>query len=1219
MDLHARQEFKYFAFISYSHRDMAIARRMHHDLESYKLPSAIQKHEGGSVPKKISPIFRDETDLSVGDLEKNLHEELEQSKYLIVICSPNSANPNEEGKNYVNGEVEHFCKIGRSDYIIPVIARGTPDEAFCPKLKELGKLALDANKMPRERIVNDIVAKILGLKPDELWRREARRRRRTAIVRLTLSLIFFALLALSSWYYCDWNREKVVYFKDYVERFAIPHGLFPLDRKDIGSRFQSYRFHFQGYDGFLPWRRKPVLRCVLCVNSQDKPREDDSGLPLHAKTAWQKFVYGENGRLVEIRHLRPNGYETAIFRMAGASDEFIDVTRRGHDGQWGTPEWGTGEIVKGIQSDKVRRIVVRRGADGFVRQVLYKKDSKGTPVSSRGVGKECYELDGFGRVVTKKTYACDGRRTVGDGAKGDEFRYSYSEEGDLDSVTVLQNGRIIEEVKCDSGVKNRPESLNKKYGEYGELVEERLFGKDDTLEYIVRYKYDATLSYRTETAFFDSSGNPTNNLGGWSKHTTKYQCEPGGEGTRRIARWFDAQYRPVNTEEGHAAEIADFDAKGRCVKVEMFGKDGENAIGKHGYHCAKFEYDRFGYRSRESYFGRDGKPVVANFDSVCYHSLHAENDESGNVLQALAYGVDGNSMNIRSRGYAKEVKRYDGKGRIIEISFFDADGNRVCPEGMTAGCRQVTAYDDDSGGKTIDSYLVEGSYIRVVLDGNGNRLYESYHNPDDSLRQDDYGVAKVQYKYDAKNREIKRGYFDALGQRTLIPEGLAGWENIYDECGDRIEKRYFGLDGKTSNDNQGIAIIRWRYDKAHHQVAKDYFDATGKPAHNNEGDYGERWEYDERGNQTASYSIDKDGKAKPDANGIGIVRYEYDAKGRIAKRRFFDVNDKPTKSNEGIGGWTSEYDDAGNETCRMFFDENEKPCMCGGRAGWRTTFDDWGREIESMNLDCNGNMAVQYLKIGGVEMKPGKVAFSYLRDGRRIATGEGFEGEAVFDNARKVRVLLTRDGDIERLECMDEDGNLVDNSLGYARKEIRYNEFREATSESFWNARGKPAIFLPTMTHKSTIVYERTNAGLLLDVRSYDTDGFPAVDETTGFARLVVRYDAQGRLLSQESFDEQNKPKVWGRCSKVFIEYDTEGKAKSILLQGGEDGVDAKKIKMVFSGNRVELSLLDGSDRTKETVERNIQDIPEEVLNLVRIRYSVDSNRRPTQIVLPSE
>lgn len=67
------ENFKYFAFISYSHKDQKIAKKLQRWLERYYLPSkVIESHP--DLPKKVSPVFIDESDLVArkGSLSESL-------------------------------------------------------------------------------------------------------------------------------------------------------------------------------------------------------------------------------------------------------------------------------------------------------------------------------------------------------------------------------------------------------------------------------------------------------------------------------------------------------------------------------------------------------------------------------------------------------------------------------------------------------------------------------------------------------------------------------------------------------------------------------------------------------------------------------------------------------------------------------------------------------------------------------------------------------------------------------------------------------------------------------------------------------------------------------------------------------------------------------------------------------------------------------------------
>lgn len=130
-------DFRYYAFISYSRKNEKEAKWLQKKLESYRLPTVLQKQHS-DLPEKLH-IFRDKTDIGVGGTVKNaLNRELSDSKKLIVICSPEAAK-----SEYVEYEVESFLKLGRhTNDIIPFVVSGeikkdSPQNCFTPCLQEL--------------------------------------------------------------------------------------------------------------------------------------------------------------------------------------------------------------------------------------------------------------------------------------------------------------------------------------------------------------------------------------------------------------------------------------------------------------------------------------------------------------------------------------------------------------------------------------------------------------------------------------------------------------------------------------------------------------------------------------------------------------------------------------------------------------------------------------------------------------------------------------------------------------------------------------------------------------------------------------------------------------------------------------------------------------------------------------------------------------------------
>lgn len=168
---------KYFAFISYQRKDEEWARWLHHQLEHYHLPIQLIENNP-DLPHELRPLFLDEAELSGGSLSEKIHSALVNSKYLIVLCSTDSAK-----STWVNAEVQTFIDLQRTNRIIPLIINGIPysddaNECFTPALKKLRgteneRYAINA-KYGREMASVKVVAELLGVQFDILWSRYER-------------------------------------------------------------------------------------------------------------------------------------------------------------------------------------------------------------------------------------------------------------------------------------------------------------------------------------------------------------------------------------------------------------------------------------------------------------------------------------------------------------------------------------------------------------------------------------------------------------------------------------------------------------------------------------------------------------------------------------------------------------------------------------------------------------------------------------------------------------------------------------------------------------------------------------------------------------------------------------------------------------------------------------------------------------------------------------
>ncbi|MBT9527401.1 MAG: TIR domain-containing protein [Rhizobacter sp.] len=212
---------KYWAFLSYSHHDKLIAKRLQKQLETYRVPRRLVGRETshGPVPARVSPVFRDRDELHAGaDLKASVQDALSKSRWLIVVCTPDAAR-----SPWVNREIIEFKKLHGERRVLALIARGEPfasdmagreaEECFPPALRRalndqgvpegelLEPIAADMRKHGDgpQRATLKLLAGMLGVSFDDLVRRDMQRRVRllSAVAGASvLGLVAFAFLAV---------------------------------------------------------------------------------------------------------------------------------------------------------------------------------------------------------------------------------------------------------------------------------------------------------------------------------------------------------------------------------------------------------------------------------------------------------------------------------------------------------------------------------------------------------------------------------------------------------------------------------------------------------------------------------------------------------------------------------------------------------------------------------------------------------------------------------------------------------------------------------------------------------------------------------------------------------------------------------------------------------------------------------------------------------------
>lgn len=259
-----------YAFISYSHKDVKWAKWLQKKLEWYRLPT--EAHNELTDSRYLRPVFRDRDTLTSGVLNDELLSHLESSKYLVVLCSPNSAQ-----SEWVSDEIKAFMEMGRLDKIVPFIIYGTPQDYRQADIKQplmgecfpfalrqwnkdhpdknlLGIAVSDDGKTNRQKAFIRLVAYLLGIGFDTLWQRHRR-----YIRRLITSLAFLAVtvFALAYWFMIP-VKVSITIEDDYSKLPGMEQGILYFDGCEYSLSHPDTTIETNALPGYYRLRIIPV-------------------------------------------------------------------------------------------------------------------------------------------------------------------------------------------------------------------------------------------------------------------------------------------------------------------------------------------------------------------------------------------------------------------------------------------------------------------------------------------------------------------------------------------------------------------------------------------------------------------------------------------------------------------------------------------------------------------------------------------------------------------------------------------------------------------------------------------------------------------------------------------------------------------------------------------------------------------------------------------------
>ena len=1133
----------YYAFISYSHKDQKWAEWIQHAIEHYRLPAIIRREVQKQLPKRIAPVFRDATDLGVDVLVDGLHEELEKSKFLIVVCSPNSAKPNAEGKHFVDEEVRHFCELGRVKQIIPVIIEGTPEEAFGPVLKSQEVLAIDATKCPRARVLNDIVAKILGLKPDVLWRRAERERRRRVLINSILGAVAGIAIAAGGLFAWDNARTVVARYADYVDSYGLPEGIFPMGEDETTRRYLHYRFEYRGLSLgksvhadsgprtiFSPFGFRRILRRVIRANSAGYPIaagiNDDPERP-----EIQDFEYHQQGfnfaeRLTEKRCgiFNGKGFEPMLQRRMTYEnqDGVVNAVVRFYDTKEGpldvaylasiSTSADNAELGDVYRADICQFRVERDAAGRETRRLFLSKGDENVPDADGLYGKD-FVLDNFGRIVEERYLFLDGDSLAlsanKHGVAGKRIVYDGREEIRTDYVDVV--GRPI------MGPKGFITEVVAEQDAFGNPIVQRYIDADGKI-------MSTTKGYAEIRSSFDDRGNVVRQ---------EYFSEDGE--------------KTVNCEMGvHAVEIG-YDATGRITSLATSGIDGERVCTKNGVWAARSEYDENSRLSAVTNYGIDGKPVLNN---AGWHRIVRRYDREGRMVEELYYGVDGKLV-LTKNGTAGCRMEYDSRGRLKRATNIGANGEIMTntegladmrftntKQGNVASCR----FYDAAGNPT---YRKDGTWgWGRAFDSSGNVVEESFLGRDGSPSMTKYGYAIKKIAYCPNGNPCSCRFYDASGKPVRLPLGYHEILYEYDTHGCVTREVLLDVEGSRVASADGVCEKRQEFDARGNVRKTSFYGVDGKPTANANGVATLVSERDECGNRTSARTFDANGcPVAPKGEHCALVRFEYERRGLLVSMRKYDVNDNPCiQQLVDAFEMRYEYDAQGREISRSAFNAAGDACLVRG-AGIHKETREWdaaGNLVRLVSLGIGGN-PVNNLLTGYCEVRTeydrlGRVTKEswFCADGTPYSSSN----DGVCAKKHEYDVI----GNEIRVDFFGEDGSLKCGENGYAT--VVWEHFSNngyAGRIYYLDESGKRT---KSVEGFSAIVRERNPAGLITKEAYLDEFDRP-LQSVNGTYATVLEYDPLGRKTRESYLDANGKTCVCRQgFASISFSYDERGNVR---------------------------------------------------------------------------
>lgn len=783
--LNEQDNYRYYAFISYKREDEEWAKWLQHKLEHYKLPSNLNGRT--DLPKEIRPIFKDTSELNPGNLPQQIHDALEQSHYLIVICSPRSAN-----SEWVNREVDTFIGMGRTDKIIPFIIEGSafsknPDtECFPQALRNLPAeqeiLGANINEMGRDAAAVKVVAQMFGLRFDELWQRyerEKKKKRNRIIVEGVTVLM--AIVGVILW--MQWQKQQTA--KENWEKM------------ENNARFvakKALELVDQG-DSFLAQR---LLLDVLPndLGKPDKPYTQEAEGALRYAATKKSTIFKNHGHAFISASFSPDGRRI----LSASKDGSIFVWNSDNGKLMLKPDDQSGEPLSSCFSQDGRYFMCQTFFMGEITFWIWESDSGKLIRKIEGYEEGCFTPDG-------KQFSVVGDDTIVvlDIESGSELKtferkglsISYSPDGG--QIASISNYSSIVLWDCETGEELR--TIDGKSDEFAFA----LFNPNGKSIVTTSLNGAAIEVWDVATGKkFQTFEGHTDRISSLTFSSDGRQIVSASD-DKTIKIWDAASGKLLQTIEGHTDGVVYAELSPDGEQIVSASWDGSVRLWDCQSATDPLTLDCCNLNVNYASFSPDGNHVVVATDSLMMvWNLVADNSKSifGSPLEKYSfasYSPDGNrivSSTYDPQSATSLIKEWDANSLelIRTIDEYDKGGFNCVnysPNGnyiVTAACPELHVLDTKTGELVLD------------LEGHSDKVYSAMYSSDGSL------IVSTSAYWDGTTR-----VWDAYSGEQLLVIGYETNEDLVasGETGICFDYASFGPDNKhivTAANNKTVMI-----------------------------------------------------------------------------------------------------------------------------------------------------------------------------------------------------------------------------------------------------------------------------------------------------------------------------------------------------------------------------------------------------------------------------